>query len=191
MKLRNIVAGAVMALTVGIGVTQVDAAPIHDAAKKGNWGAVKALLAQGVGVNAKDEYGQTALIWAAANGHTNIVNQLIEAKANVNAKNEDGYTPLLWAINAGSTNMVQQLIKAGADVNAQNTWGNTALIEAVDYGYADIVKQLLAHSDIDISIENNKGNTALDIAEWRSRTHIVKLIEDYKQEQINNYKTPW
>ena len=50
---------------------------LHIAAGKGDTAAVKALLAAGVGVNAKDKDGRTALYLAAEKGHTKTVDALL------------------------------------------------------------------------------------------------------------------
>ena len=42
---------------------------------------VQALLEAGADINAKDKYGKTALMFAAANGHTAVVVLLMKAGA--------------------------------------------------------------------------------------------------------------
>ena len=66
-----------------------------DAARNGDTEAVKALIDAGAGLNAKDEDGWTALIWASEEGHTEIAKELISAGADVNAQDKDGRTVLM------------------------------------------------------------------------------------------------
>ena len=74
------------------------------AARTGSAGAVKALLANGARVDAKDDRrGQTALMWAAAEGHAAIVEDLIEAGADLKQRVPSGFTPLLFAVREGAT----------------------------------------------------------------------------------------
>ena len=58
---------------------------------------MKALVAAGADVNAKDNFGRSALILAAGNGATNTVESLIALHADVNARNAQGSTPLAMA----------------------------------------------------------------------------------------------
>jgi ankyrin repeat protein len=87
------------------------------AARTGRTGPVKALLARGADVNAKDRKGQTALMWAAADGHVEVVSLLLEAKAEFKNAVPSGFTPLLFAAREGRIEVVRVLLKAGADVN--------------------------------------------------------------------------
>ena len=52
------------------------------AAKKGDVAAIEVLLAEGVDVNARTDYGITALILAAQRGHTEAVKALLAHQAN-------------------------------------------------------------------------------------------------------------
>ena len=45
---------------------------IHDAARDGNLAAVRQHLQEGSDVNAKDNNGDTPLMWAAGNGHLEV-----------------------------------------------------------------------------------------------------------------------
>jgi len=97
---------------------------------KGHTNIDQALLAAGAEVNAKDEDGWTALMWAARMGSNDIVELLLSKGADVNAKDEDGTTALMYAaasIYEGRVETVQALLSAGADVNAKGNDGRTAL----------------------------------------------------------------
>ncbi len=85
------------------------------AAQEGHTEAVKALIAAGAYVNAVDEIGRTALMFAA-NGE--VVKALIAAGADVNAKSSAGKTALMWADDANNEEVVKALTEVGADVSA-------------------------------------------------------------------------
>ncbi len=75
---------------------------------------VQALLDKGVDVNAKDNHGFTALIWAAKGGHTEAVQALLDKGADVNARDNTGKTALMIAASRGHKEIVQLLKEAGA-----------------------------------------------------------------------------
>ena len=84
------------------------------AAREGHDDTVKALLASGAGVNAKDEQGNTALIEAARYGHDDVVRALLAGGASIQAKDKEGKTALMLAAQGGHTEIVQLLKQAGA-----------------------------------------------------------------------------
>lgn len=113
------------------------------AAKRGDVAAVQALLAKGANVNAKDNYGDTALMEASAKGHREVVQVLLDKGADVNAKTYRGHTALMPASNEGHREVVQALLDKGADVNAKDNDGWTALIYASSKGHHEVAQVLL------------------------------------------------
>ena len=88
-----------------------------EAAKKGDTGAVEALLAAGADVNAKTNSGFTAftaLMWTARFGNVATVQALLDAGAHVHAKDRQGGSALMYAARNGHTAIVELLKKAGA-----------------------------------------------------------------------------
>ena len=79
------------------------------AARTGKVDAVKALLAHGADVNAKEpRRGQTALMWAAAEGNVEVVEALLRAGADFHARLDSGFTPLLFAVREGRIGVVRR-----------------------------------------------------------------------------------
>jgi ankyrin repeat protein len=97
------------------------------AALIGHTGAITALLACGLDVNATDQYGRTALMEAVYGGHTDAVEELLKLGADVNAKDDNGWTPLMEAASKSRSCAVETLLAYGADVNAACKNGWTAL----------------------------------------------------------------
>ena len=65
--------------------------------KEINFEKVKELINKGADIEAKDEEGQTSLMWASHRGHGVVVKLLLEKGANVDAKSLSGKTALDWA----------------------------------------------------------------------------------------------
>ena len=93
---------------------------------------VDMLIRLGVDVHQKNDYDQTALMWASENSYKEIVELLIQKGADVNQKNESGMTALMWASRDGYTDVVEVLIQNGAEVNQKDEDGETALMIAKD-----------------------------------------------------------
>jgi ankyrin repeat protein len=116
---------------------------LRNAARKGESEKVRDLLKSGVDVNAKNEAGYTALMFAAMLGHAGVVDSLIEAGADVNAKNKQQATALMGAVAGGDTEIVKALLRAGADVNVVSTLGDTALTMAAKSGDGAEIVEIL------------------------------------------------
>ena len=112
------------------------------AAYKGDSEEASQLVAEGVEIDAKNEYGNTALMIAVMGGHLEIVKDLIAGGADVNARNRAESTALMLAAKKGHLEIVQALIAAGADVNSRTTGGVTALFVAESGGHTEVVEIL-------------------------------------------------
>ena len=166
--------------------------PIHDAAMNGNLAGVQAELDKGVGVNAKNDYGETPLdmaVWyngetevaallrkqggkhgvlngAAAGGDIEAVKDFLAAGTDVNTKDGWEWTPLHNAAWWGHKEIVELLLANGAGVNAKNNVGWTPLHMAAINGHNEIVGLLVA-GGADVNSKNNNGETPTDLAAGR------------------------
>jgi len=91
-------------------------------------------------VNARDEYGDTALIVAARNGRTGIVKELLQVKGiEVNARREQGKTALIHAAKNGKIEMVKNLLDVpGIDLDVVDKYGKSALMYAEEESHTEI-----------------------------------------------------
>jgi ankyrin repeat protein len=103
---------------------------------------VKALLAKGTDVNAKNANGATALFGASYYGNLDVVQALLAKGADINARS-NGATALFVASQEGHFPVVQVLLAKGADVNANASDGRTALDAAKGGGHTDVVDLLV------------------------------------------------
>jgi ankyrin repeat protein len=126
------------------------------AANAGQLEMVKALLAAGADVNARDEREYTALMHGVYNpdldrGFPEVVKALIDAGADIEAKIFYDIRPLMLASGAGEAGVVQVLLKAGVDAKARNEGGRTALMMVKDKDYIDVINLLHeAESNIEL-----------------------------------------
>ena len=132
------------------------------AARYGQSRDVKYLLDGGMDVDAKDAYGNTALIAAASNGQADMAQQLLARGAEINATNKEELTALMGAAVKGHYQLVHTLIGLGAEVNAKNNDAETALSMAVKYGQYKAAKVLLkggANPNLPNSLPANVSNS--------------------------------
>src|SRR5437667_9004369 len=91
------------------------------AATHGDVEGVQELLAAGADVNARNRYGQTALMLAAHHGHLQVVEALVEAVTDLNAAAKYNLTALMLAIDAGHVAVARLVARAGADLHVKGS----------------------------------------------------------------------
>ena len=138
------------------------------AARRGDAAAVKAFLDKGVDVNAKTQYGATALSYASDKGHTEVVRLLLERGADPNVRDTFyGATPMSWAAPKGHVEVVRLLIEKGSKDKGE------ALKLGVDKGAVELVKAVLAKGEVPAATLTK----ALSKAEAQNRTEIADLLK--------------
>ena len=138
-------------------------APLHKAARKGHYDAVKIILEHQVPVDSTTEYRTnnfedmnmlntktsfTALHLAVRGGHLELVKFLIDSGADIEAKSSNvGWTPLHLAAGGGHEIIVACLLElsAGRYARVGDRWGTSAsaLHFAVYRGHGTVVRTLL------------------------------------------------
>ena len=157
--------------------TAPDDARLADAARRGDIGAVRALLAEGIEVDAPQADGATALAWAAHRDDAATADLLLLAGADPNAANELGMTPLMLAAENGSAPMVERLLQAGADPNLARPAGGTALMMAARSGSVAVVRRLVA-AGADVDAAAAGGQTALMWAAAEAHPRVVTVLAE-------------
>ena len=156
-------------------LTAATTPPLVDAVKDGNVDALRALLEEGVPVNAAEADGSTALLWASYRDDVRSADLLIRAGADVDAANDLGVTPLWTASQNGSQAMVALLVEAGADPTAELLVGETPVMVAARSGYPIIVEQLIA-GGADVNQRAARDQTALMWAVAQKHPDAVEVL---------------
>lgn len=117
------------------------------AATRGDVEAARRLLEAGVNINARDRYGQTALMLAAHRGHVALVELLVEKGADLNVTAKYRLSALMLAVVAGHVEIARQLVRAGADVSIRGSGapgfdGKTAYDLAVAREMKELYREL-------------------------------------------------
>ena len=123
--------------------------PILAASYFGLEGVVQLLATDPSSLSSRNNYGATALHWAAWMDERSTVQFLIRAGADMNAKTEteNGDTPLHIAALRGHIVLLGQLVALGVNIDQQNKVGHTALHIAAANGHNTLVKYLLTKAD--------------------------------------------
>jgi NAD(P)-dependent dehydrogenase (short-subunit alcohol dehydrogenase family) len=101
---------------------------IHEAIVAGDMEALRALIAAGADLDAREPSGGSSpLITAATFGRSEAALDLIDAGADLDQQNDDGSTALLTAAFFCRTEIVEALLAAGADRTVANNVGSTPL----------------------------------------------------------------
>ena len=146
------------------------------AARAQDAAAVRAALAQGEEVNARQPDGATALHWASFRDDAEIAGLLLASGADVNAANDLGATPLWLAADNGSSAMVERLLAAGALPDVRLPRGETPVMTAARTGNVDAVALLVAAgADVNVA-EETRGQTALMWAVAQGHSGVVDLL---------------
>ena len=152
--------------------------------------AMDLLLAKPVDVNARDDEGNTALLYAARyfvrDGQRRNGWALLQKGADVNAANHAGETALILAATQSEPDAARLLLEKGAAVNARTNEGRTALMQAVDgpnefdnerHGvYSPEIAKLLIAAGADVNAHDVSGATALSLAIKRGHQDIVGVL---------------
>ena len=164
---------AIMSLSVLWAVVPLLAgcSTILKSADQGNLAKVDGHLQKGTGVDARDEYGRTPLMWGAED--LDVVRHLVEKGADVNARDELGETPLMKAAWVGQLDVVKFLVEKGADVNAKSDGGETPLMRALRN--MDVVK-FLVEKGADVNAVDKNGETLLLKATSSGRLSVVQYL---------------
>jgi len=149
-----------------------------EAVRRGDAGAVRALLQGGAKVNAPEADGTTALHVAVQADNLPLVTALLRAGANPKAATRYGLQPLNLAATNGSVRVLTALLEAGADANTVTAAGEPVLMTAARTGNADAVR-LLIRRGANVNVrESSFGETALMWAAAENHASVVRALAE-------------
>ena len=157
---RTFLAAALLAVAEGAAAQGDAGAELLKAAGDGDVLRIKALLADGAPLEARDEDGNTPLLRATLGNHEVAASVLMKAGADVNAKNRIEDSAYLYAGARGYNEILTLTLRHGADIRSTNRYGGTALIPACERGLAETAR-LLLRAGVNPNHVNKLGWTAL------------------------------
>ena len=158
----------------GLPLVLPPAAPVAEAAMRGDGATVRALVASGADVNVAQGDGMTALHWAANRGDSTMAVVLLRAKARLSATTRiGGYTPLHVASQSGAAGVVRALLAAKADARIA---GEPRATDAAVAGVPGTTTALVAAGGDVNATEPAWGQTPLMAAAARGRADAVRAL---------------
>ena len=112
------------------------------AAENGDVDEIATILSRGMDVNARNEYGTTALMRAARQGHARAVELLLDYGADPNVARNDKFTALALAAFFGHTETLRVLIDNGARTEVVTRFGTSPRMWAAARTYDDAARCL-------------------------------------------------
>jgi uncharacterized protein len=149
---------------------------LSDAARSGDTGRFRALLAGTSDVDAPGSDGTPALHWLVERNDIDGVRRLLAAGADPNGVSRYGLTPLYLASTHGNAQMIRLLASAGADPNAPDAVGETMLMAAAGSGDLDAVEALLELGANVDAREPHYAQTALMFAARTGSADVVHAL---------------
>lgn len=142
-----------------------------------------------ININQQNDYGYTAILFAAEKGNFSIVKLLLGKNADPTIPNEEGYLPIHSAAVSNNLDILHALIKQ-SEINAQDKSGNTPLNYAVSQLNYDTC-QLLLENGANVNLANNEGYTPLAKAVIFEDESIIKLLLNHgadRNSEVNGKK---
>ena len=118
------------------------------------------LLTQGLCIDERDVFGNSALLLAAMDGNYSQIEWLLCQGANLANKNHAGRNALLLASRMGHQPCVEWLIAQGCSVLDTDTAGNNALMLAAKGGHLLLLEYLLGQHKLKLRSELTRKNAA-------------------------------
>ncbi|KAL8878727.1 MAG: hypothetical protein Q9198_003528, partial [Flavoplaca austrocitrina] len=140
---------------------------------------VPLLVRCGVPVNAPDAEGKTALHIAAHRGLDSPVEFLMEHGADSSRKDHKGFTPLETAGIAGNEKLVEQMLEHLAipcSPHLTRLLVGSRLRNAVKKKDSVLIQEILKDPDLDVSLPDGFGTTALHFAASYGQKNIVESL---------------
>jgi uncharacterized protein len=147
-----------------------------DAVAQGQRDLARALVQQGIDVNATAPDGTTALHWAARMASLDLVQLFLRAGARPDATTRYGITPIHLAAQAGDAAVLEALLDAGVSVETATPGGETVLMTAARTGRVDAVARLVGRGAEVNARERVRGQTALMWAVIEDHAAVVRLL---------------
>ncbi|MBI3552978.1 MAG: ankyrin repeat domain-containing protein [Elusimicrobia bacterium] len=165
------------ALSLGAWAGDDGGTPLMGYAYTGALKEARAEIRKGGDLDAQDNAGETALMYAVSGGHEDIIRLLLDKGARIDATSTHGDTALFYAALKDRPGAARLLLEKGAAIDAKNTDGDTPLMVAVAHGSNEAARVLIGKGAA-LEAADVNGVTPLMAAAREGREEIgLMLVE--------------
>lgn len=146
------------------------------------------LLENGIDINAKDSYGDTAIfstvneLFSSYEGREKILEFMIEKGADINVTRCYGFYHSCWSLlhytcDVGNITKTKILLDNGININLKNTQGDTPLLHCVRNSYDSEIVKLLIEYGADTEVRNNYGENIFGYLNSKRKSEVEFFIQ--------------
>ena len=148
---------------------------LHIAVSNNVLSCIQPLISLGVGINIRNDEGETPAMLASKQGHEEILASLIKSGADINLVDVLGGGCLHLASGSGHLACMTLLLKNGVKVDLSDSAGTTALMMASSGGHKAAVTMLL-EAGASLDKQNGQGMCALYSAVHGGHLDLVRMF---------------
>ncbi len=146
---------------------------LHEAVRKSDAEAVRALVEMGSDLNGTDASGRTPLIYAAKSGRSEACRFLVELGADKNLADEEGHNAFDYAVSNGMRDVIALLEDTQRSTDNE---GNTSLHQACYQNQTEVVEALIRAGGVDLDAPNDAGETPLLLACQNQNVYLAEIL---------------
>uniref|UniRef100_A0A673XST1 Transient receptor potential cation channel, subfamily A, member 1a n=1 Tax=Salmo trutta TaxID=8032 RepID=A0A673XST1_SALTR len=142
----------------------------------------------------RDHANASPLHYAASHGHISAIQKIsiCDLGEELSASDEEGNTSLHWAVQRTQRESCACLLDLGANPNILNLSLMSPLHMAVSLGHNTLIELLLSHSNTDVNLEGDLGNTPVMLACCVDNHEALHLLFKYgarlcQQNKLGHY----
>lgn len=166
--------------------TKNGATPLYLACQEGHLEVVQYLAKDcGADPSIRANDGMTPLHAAAQMGHNTVIVWLVSfTEGSLSDRDGDGATAMHFAASRGHAKVLSWLLLHGGEIVTDN-WGGTPLHDAAENGELECC-QILVVNGVDLSIRDQDGFSAADLAEYNGHPQCAKYLRTVENMSVEH-----
>ena len=157
------------------------------AAGKGYIEVATLLLDYGARIDARDNEGKTALVFATWFGRSDMVKLLLKNNAYTNALNVKGSTALMFSVKKYNLDIFKLLLESGADIEVENKEGRTVLSLATSRGQNEIITLIEAQKNMkELALSSDETDESILSSQSEDSEHYTIISDESMTNLLGN-----